>query len=118
MLHVAAELTCRWSPLISGAGRGAQLAEIWDVVVEGAGADAEELGDRGHTVLWVGEQVACGPDQVVVDDGGPPTDAAASPSWVPATMSSRVIMWTLLVRQAPDDRADSRSGRRSLLINE
>jgi len=44
-------------------------------------------------VLWVGEQVACGADEVASTTVGlPPTRpqalAAASPSYVPATMSS------------------------------
>ncbi|MEV6210124.1 transposase [Kitasatospora sp. NPDC051914] len=41
------------------------------MVVEGSGADPEELGDRGDRVVGVGEHVAGGPDDLGCGDGGP-----------------------------------------------
>jgi hypothetical protein len=73
-----------------------ELAQIGDVVVEGAGADAEQLGDRGDAGLGVGQHVAGGAEQFGGDDGGAAADArpraraAARPSRVPEMMSSRM----------------------------
>jgi hypothetical protein len=47
------------------------------VVVEGAGADAEELGDRGDRLLGVGQQGAGGLDDLGGGDDGPVADVAA-----------------------------------------
>jgi hypothetical protein len=47
------------------------------VVVEGAGADAEEFGDRGDAGVGVGQHVAGCADDLGRDDGRAAADAAA-----------------------------------------
>ena len=80
---------------LMGHGAGAQLAQVRDVVVEGARGDAEQFGNRGDGAAGVGQQVAGGADvSSVATVGRPPTRprarAAAKPSLVPMMMSSRM----------------------------
>ncbi len=88
-----------WSQLpgfeLVGDGAGAQIAQVGDVVVEGARGDSEQLGDRSDRAAGVGQQVAGGPDDLLGGDGGASPDpaaarAAARLSRVPWTMSSRM----------------------------
>ncbi|GAA2822748.1 hypothetical protein RMN57_01820 [Kitasatospora sp. CM 4170] len=54
------------------------------MVVEGAGADAEDLGDRGDRVLGVGEHVTGGPDDLGGGDGRAAADPTAGTGGVQA----------------------------------
>jgi hypothetical protein len=47
------------------------------VVVEGAGADAEQLGDRSDAVLGIGQHVPGRAEDLRCDDGGASADPAA-----------------------------------------
>jgi hypothetical protein len=47
------------------------------VVVEGAGADAEQVGDRGDAVLGVGQHIAGRAQEFGGDEGGASADSAA-----------------------------------------
>ncbi|MER5772678.1 hypothetical protein ABT122_33550, partial [Streptomyces sp. NPDC001985] len=62
---------------LAGHGADAELAQVGDVVVEGARGDAQQLGDRGDRAAGVGQQIAGGADDFLGGDAGASADPAA-----------------------------------------
>src|SRR5262249_4548369 len=74
-----AGVRCCGGHLALQATAGPEFMQVGDVVVEGAGADAEQPGDGGHAGVGVGQHIPHGADDLRGDHRGAAADPAGRP---------------------------------------